>query len=408
MYDVIVVGARCAGAATAMLLARKGYKVLVVDRAEFPSDIPHGHFIHHGGPQRLRRWGLLDAVLATGCPPARTMTIDLGDVALTSSEIVAEDAPFGIGPRRTALDKVLVDAAIRAGATLREGFSVEDFLSDGDRITGIRGHDRGSSVATERATVTVGADGRNSRLARKVAAQAYEVVPTLTCWYYTYWSGVPDHGLEVRQRGNHVTFAFPTNDGLFTVFVALPAAELPRVRADVEGQFMAVVAEVPELDQRLRNGRREERFYGATDLPNFLRKPFGPGWALVGDAGCHKDPYLALGICDAFRDAELLAEALDEGLSGKRPLDSALADYERLRNEQTLPDFHENIELARLKPPPPEFRQLIAALRLNQEESNRFFLAREGLIPRATFFNRENLRRIAMAAGAPPARAGAR
>jgi flavin-dependent dehydrogenase len=146
------------------------------------------------------------------------------------------------------------------------------------------------------------------------------------------------------------------------------------------------------------SGRRAERFYGASDVPNFFRKPYGPGWALVGDAGCHKDPYLALGICDAFRDSELLAEAIDEGLTGRRPLDEALADYERRRNAITRPAYHENIRFAQFCLPPPEVYQLRAALRGNQADTNRFAMAREGMIPPEEFFNPENLQRIIMQA----------
>lgn len=287
-----------------MLLARRGHKVLLVDRARLPSDLPHGHFIHRHGPRRLASWGLLDRITASNCPPVTAMTADAGDFALTGRDLSVDGVALGYGPRRSALDKILVDAAVEAGAELREGFNVDEFVADGDRIAGIRGRDRrGGAAVEERATITVGADGRNSRLARLVQAPVSEMVPTLTCWYFSYWSGVPDEGLEIYVRGDRVVLAFPTNDGLFALFIAWSASELATVRADIEGQFMAVVDRIPALRDRVRNGRREERFFGATDLPNFLRRPYGPGWALVGDAGCHKDPYLALGICDALRDA---------------------------------------------------------------------------------------------------------
>jgi 2-polyprenyl-6-methoxyphenol hydroxylase-like FAD-dependent oxidoreductase len=166
MYDAIVVGARCAGAPTAMLLARKGYKVLLVDRATFPSEVPRGHFIHRHGPGRLHRWGLLDRILATGCPPVTATILDFDDFPLVCRELLIEGVAMGYGPRRSALDKVLLDAAVEAGAELREGFVVEDFATEGARLVGIRGRDkRGSTVATERAHITIGADGRNSRLA---------------------------------------------------------------------------------------------------------------------------------------------------------------------------------------------------------------------------------------------------
>lgn len=395
MYDVIVVGARCAGAPTAMLLARKGHRVLLVDRATFPSDIPHGHFIHRHGPRRLQRWGLLDRVAATNCPAVTSMTVDAGDFPLTGRGLTVDGVALGYGPRRSVLDQVLVAAAAEAGADVREGFAVEEFVADGGRVAGIRGRDRRSGVpGVERATVTVGADGRNSRLARTVGAQTYESTAPVTCWYWSYWSGVPDDGLEVHVRGNRVVLVFPTNDGLTAVFVAWTADDLPAVRANLEREFMAVVDRIPALAERVRGGRREDRFYGSTDVPNFFRRPAGPGWALVGDAGCHKDPCLALGICDALRDAELLADALDDALTGRVPYAAAMADYQRRRDAATMPDYRQNLEMARFYPPRPEVAHLRAALRGNQADTDRFFLAYEGMVPPETFFNRENIGRI--------------
>ena len=383
MYDAIVIGARCSGAATAMLLARKGHRVLLVDRATFPSEIPHGHLIHRGGPKRLADWGLLDRLTAAGCPQITTMTVDPGEFPLTASDLAVDGVPVAFGPRRTALDRALVDAAVEAGAELRAGFSVESLTMDLGRVTGIRGGDRrGGRSATERATITIGADGRNSHVARAVDAPEYEQVPSLTCWYFSYWSDVAGHALEIYDRHGRAMFAFPTNDGLFAVFVAWPISELRLVRADIERQFLAAVDGVPALGERIRAGRRADRFYGATDLRNFLRTPYGPGWALVGDAGCHKDPYLALGICDAFRDAELLAEAVSDGIAGRRALTDALVEYERRRNEATMPDYRVNLDRARFTPASPQQRQMRAALQGDHEATRQFLLAIEGLFPR--------------------------
>lgn len=398
MYDAIVVGARCAGASTAMLLGRKGYKVLLVDRAVFPKEIPHGHFIHRHGPQRLARWGVLEAITATNCPAVTTMTTDFGDFALTGHDLAVDGVAMGYGPRRSQLDKVLVDAAVAAGVELRDGFTVEEFTSDGECITGIRGRDlRGGVLVSEQATITIGADGRNSRLAQAVKAPLYEATEPVTCWYFSYWSGVPTNALGVYVRAQRVIFAFPTNDGLFAVFVAWPAAELATVRANVEAHFLATIQTIPALSALMADARREERFYGATDLPNFCRKPFGPGWALVGDAGCHKDPYMALGICDAFRDAEYLAEALDAGLNGHQPLATVLAGYEAQRNAAGMEQYRQNLHLAQFKPMPPEAMALRQALRHQPAETRRFYLANQGLIPRETFFNPENLQRLTAA-----------
>ena len=379
-YDAIVVGARCAGAATAILLARRGFDVLLVDRARFPSEIPHGHYVHMHGPPRLAAWGLLDRVLATGSPPITSITMDLGDFPLTARGLVVDGVPVGVAPRRAALDKVLIDAAIEAGAEFRDGFPVHDLTFEGDRVTGIRG--RGG--LTEHARFVIGADGRNSRVARRVSAPAYAEQPTLACWYFSYWSGVAWDGLEMYRRGHRMIFAHPTNDSLLAVFVGWPIADLPAVRSDIEAQMMAVVDRVPDLSERIRSGRREERIYGAAQLPNFLRKPYGPGWALVGDAGSHKDPARALGICDALRDAELLADSLEAALSGRSAEAQALSEYERRRNEATMDEYEANLRAARFSPPAPEILQARAAARDDPQAMAQFCLAWEGRISRRT------------------------
>jgi flavin-dependent dehydrogenase len=393
MYDAIVIGARCAGAPTAMNLARKGYRVLLADRATFPRDIPHGHLIHKDGPRRLAKWGLLDAV-ARDAPAITSMTLDLGDFPLVGRGLILDDIAFAYGPRRSTLDKILVDAAVQAGAELREGFTIEDFLGDGQRLAGIRGRHRSGSVVEERARITIGADGRYSRLAAAVGAPVYDAFPTATCWYFSYWSGVSQDGLEVYVLPDRMIFAFPTSDGLYAIFVAWPIASLQQVRADIEGQFMSTIDTVPRLATRVRAGRREEPFRGATDLPNYFRKPYGAGWALVGDAGCHKDPYLALGICDAFRDVDALVDAVDSGLSGRSNLDAALEQYEQQRNRTTRDEYFQNLSGARFERPPDDFFRLRAALRTDAEATREFFLAREGMIARERFFNPENLARL--------------
>ena len=373
-YDAIVVGARCAGAATAMLLARSGFDVLLVDRARFPSDIPHGHFIHRDGPSRLAEWGLLDDVLATGCPPITSYVEDLGDsFALRGDNLSVDGVPVGLGPRRAALDAVLVNAAVDAGVELREGFAVEGLTFQDGRVTGIRA----VSGVKERARIVIGADGRNSRIARQVAAPVYEEVATLTCWYFSYWSGVEGDALELYLCDGRVMFAFPSNDELFAVFVSWPIEQLQSIRRDPENHMHRAIGAIPSLGERVRDGTREERVYGATSLPNFLRQPFGEGWALVGDAGCHKDPYLALGICDALRDAELLGEALDEALTGTRAEREALADYERRRNEATRPDYEKNVLLASGQPVPPDVLARRAEVRGDSEATKAYFLESE-------------------------------
>ena len=183
-YDAIVVGARCAGSPTATLLARKGYKVLVVDRASFPSDTISTHVVHPTGVAALDRWGLLDAVTSSGCPPIDTYTFDFGPFTIAGSPGTAEH-PVGYCPRRTVLDKILVDAASSAGVEVREGFVVEEVVIGGGRVTGIRGKSNGGTSMIERARVVVGADGLRSLVARSVRAEQYNEVPPQICGYYS-------------------------------------------------------------------------------------------------------------------------------------------------------------------------------------------------------------------------------
>jgi 2-polyprenyl-6-methoxyphenol hydroxylase-like FAD-dependent oxidoreductase len=386
MYDAIVVGARCAGSPTAMLLARAGHRVLLVDRAAFPSDTLSTHYIHQPGVARLRRWGLLDRVIATGCPPARRMTFDVGPFALSGAPVAAEGADAGYAPRRYLLDQILLEAAAEAGAEVRERFSVSELLTEDGRVVGVRGRAAGGAAVSERAPIVVGADGMRSRVARAVGAPVYEARPGRTCAYYTYWSGVPLDGAELSPRDGRMIIAGPTNDGRTIVTVFWPRDEFHRVRADLEGSFLEAVALAPSLAERMRAGRRADRFFGSGELPFFFRRPHGPGWALVGDAGYHKDPITAQGIGDAFRDAELLAAAIDDGLAGRRPLDEALAGYERARNEAAMPLYGFTHELAGLEPPGPEMQALFGALRDDPERTSRFFGVVAGTVPVAEFF----------------------
>lgn len=393
MYDAIVIGARCAGASTALLLARKRHKVLLVDR----SVIPQGHFIYRGGPQRLHKWGILDQIEASGCPLVTTAITSIAGVSLRGEALFEADIPFGCAPRRAVLDKILVDTAVVAGAELRDQCVVEEFLSDGDQITGVKGRDlRSGQRFREMAQIVIGADGRHSRLAQAVQAPVYEEVATVSCYYFSYWSGVPNKLLEVHNGKQQIIFAFPTNDNLMAVFIGRPIEQFQQIRADIEGHFRQALEQAPELAAQIRAGKREERFYGTADLPNFFRKPYGAGWALVGDAAHHKDPFLALGITDALRDAELVADAVHDGLSGKRPLLEALADYENQRNEQSRPLYYENLARARFSPPPPEFMQVRTALlqTQNQADINHFTQANLGVVSRESFFNPENMGRI--------------
>ena len=348
MYDAIVVGARCAGSPTAMLLARKGYKVLLVDRDAFPSDKMSTHYVHLPGVARLARWGLYDRIMETGLQPITSMTLHLGDVAFSPPKppLPADLPENPICPRRTVLDKILVDAAVEAGAELRENFSVQELIFDGDIVVGVRGRQNRETV-DEKARVVIGADGLHSRVAREVRAPEYNTRETLSFGYYTYWAGLQVDGahIYIDPEAMNGLLIFPTNDGKTCVAAGGPIETFHEFRKDIEANYFNIVNRIDFLREQLPHLEREP-FIGTADQPNFFRKPYGPGWALVGDAGYHRDFLTGLGITDAFRDAELLVDAFDKAFSCDAPYDEAMGAYERRRNEIAQPLYDVTLQMA--------------------------------------------------------------
>jgi len=392
IYDAIVVGARVAGSPIAMLLARKGYDVLLLDRATFPSDTISTHLVHPPGVAALQRWGLLDSVAAAGCPAINTYAFDFGPFTLSGAP--GADGAVSYGPRRTVLDKLLVDAAAEAGAEVREGFSVESMVFEDDQVSGVRGHSKGGRTITELARVVIGADGRHSLVAQAVHPRQYHEKPALLAGYYAYWSGLPMNGrFETYVRPSRGMAAWPTNDDLTVVIAGWPYAEFEANKKDIEGNLAKTYDLAPSFAERLQAGTRETRFVGAA-VSNFFRKPFGPGWALVGDAGYNKDFITAQGIDDAFRDAELCATALDETFTGAGSFDAAMADYQTRRDAQVLAMYEFTTELATLEPPPPELQQLLAAMPGNQEAMDGFARVNAGVTSPAEFFSPANVEKI--------------
>jgi flavin-dependent dehydrogenase len=396
-YDAIIVGARCAGSPTAMLLARGGYRVLLVDRTSFPSDTVSTHLVHPPGVAALERWGLLEPVVAAGTPPVATYSFDFGPFTISGAP-GTQEMPVSYAPRRTVLDKLLVDAASDAGAEVRERFTVEGLVAEDGRVVGIRGHGKGGRTVTERAQVVVGADGRYSLVADAVGAEEYNEKRQLQVSYYSYWSGLPMNGrFETVVRPGLAFAAWPTNDELTLVIAGRPIDEFDAVRRDVEETFLETLEAAPAFADRLLAAKREERFRG-TAVRGFLRKPFGAGWALVGDAGYNKDFITAQGIHDAFRDAELCAAALDDTFSGRRTFGDAMSEYQARRDEQVLPMYEFTSELATLEPPPPELQQVLSAVSRSQEAMDGFARVVGGVTSPAEFFSDENVGRIVAAA----------
>ena len=386
-YDAIVVGARCAGAPTAMLLARAGQRVLLLDRDGFPSDTVSTHFVHAPGVAALRRWGLLDQLVASGCPRVTEYSYDFGPFTVSGSPLPTQDGvAVAHGPRRTVLDALLVEAAAEAGADVREHVSVDELVMDGDRVVGVRGRDTraGHGVVAERADLVVGADGRHSVVARAVGVPEHRSHPPLSVGYYAYWSDLPVGRLDMHLRPERAVMAFDTNDGLACLVVAAPHREVRELSRDLEAGYLAGVRLVPELADRLGSARRESRIVGM-GVPGFWRQPWGPGWALVGDARCDRDPCTAQGITSAFLDAEALAAARIAVRNGTAT-DVAMTAFQEARESQSLPLDELTRDLGTLEPPPPERAALLAAVAGDAEASQRFVSMIAGTLPVPDFF----------------------
>jgi 2-polyprenyl-6-methoxyphenol hydroxylase-like FAD-dependent oxidoreductase len=329
-YDVAVVGARAAGAATAHLLARQGLRVLLLDRGSYGADTLSTHALMRGGVLQLRRWGLLDQVIAAGTPPVRRVTFRYAGQVVP----VVVRPSFGVdalyAPRRTVLDPILVDAAVAAGVEARFGVAVTDVDRDArGAVAGVLGRTRDGGLLRARARIVVGADGFRSTIARCVEARLERVGTGASATTYGYWPDPGGDGYEWNFRPDAASGVIPTNDGLACVFASATPRRigrggrdpLLRILAESSPDLAARLAPVPSPPVRTFTGQR-----------GYVRRSWGPGWALVGDAGYYKDPLSAHGLTDALRDAELLARAIVESLVGGADQRDALAGYQATRD----------------------------------------------------------------------------
>ena len=344
-YDAVVVGARAAGAATARLLARSGLSVLLVDRCRYGADTLSTHALMRGGVLQLHRWGLLEQVIAAGTPPVREATFryDGQVVAVPIKPSYGVDALYA--PRRTVLDPILVDAAEAAGAEVRFGISVAEVDRDGyGRVSGVAGRTREGAEFRAGARIVVGADGFRSTVAARVGAPVERVGAGVGATTYGYWPGLDVAGYEWNFRPDAASGVIPTNDGLTCVFASATARRIgrggPVTLLGILGQSDADLA--GRLATTTPPGMRT-----FTGVRGYLRRSWGPGWALVGDAGYFKDPLSAHGLTDALRDAELLARAVVSVLHDGAEEREALAAYQANRDALSGAMFDVIDEIAR-------------------------------------------------------------
>jgi 2-polyprenyl-6-methoxyphenol hydroxylase-like FAD-dependent oxidoreductase len=346
------------------------------------------HFLWPRGAARLAAWGLLPALEQRGCAPIQHIDFDVGPVRLRGSAPPVDGIGVSYCPRRTVLDALLVEAAAAGGVDVIEGFTVSDIVWSDDRVVGATGRDRKSSAPTSIAARTVvGADGLRSDVAAAVGAQVYRLEPPLTCVYYSYWSGVEDRSAAFYARPGQLVLVWPTNDELTCVYVGWPVTEFDRVRRDVAGAFATALRTAPEVADRLATAERVQPFVGTRTLPNQYRRSAGPGWALLGDAGHHKDPSSGMGLSDAFLSAELLAQHV--GARGTESVaDEAAASYELARDAATAGTFELTLKTAELAPLSAKLEAFYRAAADRPDVIERIFGVLGGTVPVSEVYSR--------------------
>jgi flavin-dependent dehydrogenase len=376
-YDVAIVGARCAGAATALLLARRGLRVLAIDRGRYGSDTVSTHALMRAGVLQLARWGMLDEIKSAGTPVVRSTSFHYGDEVVTVP-IQPQNGVEGLyAPRRTVIDRVLVDAARRAGAEVEFETQLVDLVRAGsDRVCGVRVRDAHERERQVSAGLVIGADGVRSTVARLVGAESYRRGRHATGVVFAYWSETGIDGYHWYYREGVSAGAIPTNDGLACIFASVPQDRFQEtLRLGTDAGYRRVLRECgSDLAAIVERSVRVEKYRGFSGEAGFFRRSFGPGWALVGDAGYFKDPLTAHGITDALIDAELLAQAAAAGT------DAAFAGYQTARDALAVAHFDVTDAVASFDWDLPKVQQLHRALSAEMKKES-IEVVRWGLTP---------------------------
>lgn len=349
--DAVVVGARCAGSATAATLAREGRRVIALDSTRFPSDTLSTHLLWPAGVAELSRLGALDAVTELGAPRLTKAFAAGSGYAITGEFPQVNGIDYTLCVRRSGLDHALVRTARAAGADIRVKCRVTALVWDGGRCTGVRYTGSDGRPAEIRAALVIGADGRHSTVAKLAGAlNPYESAPSGRDCYFAYWRDASTEWRDTAAQwrvGADLGTAFPCDDGLLLSLVQPPAESDPLRPGDAERRYATALDRLPALRERLRGCEQVGRVRSATDIVSYFRRSSGPGWALPGDAGHFKDPVTAQGIRDALHYGRLLAETVAPVLDDPVRLDRAVAAWERRRVRECREIYHWTNRLAR-------------------------------------------------------------
>jgi flavin-dependent dehydrogenase len=365
-FDVIVVGARCAGSPLATLLARRGLSVALVERATFPRDTLSTHIFESDGLAFLDRLGLIDRLRATGAPIVQRIDSRTDDVRLRLNWPQRPDDPGGLmSIRRLTLDPILAEAAADAGAEVRMGTTVTRLVQEAGRVVGVR-VDGDACEGELRARLVVGADGRNSTVARLCGARRYNLTPNERALYWTYFEGA-DAGSEptfaFHRWADRFVLGIPTDSGLYSVQVGPELAELDGFRRNLEPSFMEHALSCEPVASAVGGARRVGRFFGMVRWTGFFREASGPGWVLAGDAGHFKDPAGGRGIGDAFHQVDALAPAIAAGLDGSdEELDRSLNRWSRWRDDDFAEHYWFATDLGKAGPLPTVLPEVVRGL----------------------------------------------
>jgi 2-polyprenyl-6-methoxyphenol hydroxylase-like FAD-dependent oxidoreductase len=371
-FDVVIVGARCAGSPLAIFLKRAGLSVCVVDQAGFPSDALSTHMFQVSGIEIMEKLGIFEDVLATKAPPVTNCHMRFEDVDFSGPPRVREGDPTVpmLCVRRLSLDVILVEKALAEGVDVRLHTRVTGLVEKDGRVAGIRVAGRDGHASTIGADLVVGADGRLSTIARLVGSRRYHVLPSERLSTWAYFSNVPrepEARLFYFRKGDEFIVAAPTDNDLYLAISCPSVEQSPAYRADGVGAFNRAVATCEPLADLLKGAKRETKFRGLTRFEGYFREATGPGWVLVGDSGHFKEPTPGQGISDALRQVEKLSAAITRGFGGAERLDKELRRWWRWRDKDSIQHYWFCFDVGRRGPISPVRLELLRAVAADEE-----------------------------------------